>query len=365
MPDISTPSGLTALTNAQLDEALETAVVASYESEKLICSYLTEMRDRRGYVELGFTSIYDYASERFGFCERKTRCFVSLGRKLQELPKIREALRSGKLGWCKASQIASRAKPEDEAMWLDTALSVSVRELERRMRDGTDTLASTIHFWMTDPQRGTWENALEICRRVSGANVSPGEALELIAGEFIATYAHLLREEDGDRAREEEAGAQAVPALPPMVDDALVCPEEADILPSPFEAEPTTLDDAKRQVLERDDFQCGYPSCSARSQLHVHHIVFRSRGGTHEPANLITLCTLHHRMLHGGVIGVSGRAPDELSFRPPKLMALALDRRARNGLFVGELDLMRWPNRQTFAGPPGSEQGGAATLTPG
>lgn len=344
MPDSSTPSHLQTLSNAELDEKLELAVVASYESEKLICSYLTEMRDRQGYFELGFTNIYDYASERFGFCERKTRCFVSLGRKLKELPKIREALREGKLGWCKASKIASRATPEDESMWLDTALSVSVRDLEKRMRDGTDNLASTIHFWMTDPQRGTWDNALEICRRVSGAQISPGEALELIAGEFIATYAHLLRE-DGDTLDGEAESTSS-----PMVDDDVVCPAEEDVLPAPFETEPSALDEAKREVLARDDYQCRYPSCSARSMLHVHHIMFRSRGGSDEPGNLVTLCALHHRMLHGEVIGVSGRAPDELSWRPPKLMELALERRARNGLFVGELDVKLWPSRQTFAG---------------
>ena len=189
---------LSNLTNAKVDEKLENAVVLNMKTERLICCYLSAMRERGAYRDFGFSSIYDYADERFGFSSRKTRYLVFLGRRLDELPQLREALKEGKIGWCKARLVASRATAEDEVMWLDTALSLSVRELNRRIKDRTDDLASTIQFWMADTQRATWENALEICRRVAGTQLSPGEALELIAGEFLATYAHLLNDDDDE-----------------------------------------------------------------------------------------------------------------------------------------------------------------------
>ena len=163
------------------------------KAEELICCYLSTVRERRAYQDFGFGSIYDYAYERFGFSERKTRYLISLGRRLRDLPKLRAALKDNRIGWVKATRVASIATPDDESMWLDTALSMSVRDLEKRIKDGTDSVGSTIHFWVEETQRVTWENALEICRRVSGAQISPGEALELISGEFIATYAHLLQ----------------------------------------------------------------------------------------------------------------------------------------------------------------------------
>ena len=170
--------GLSELSNAELDQELAQQVVQNDESEKLICIYLSAVRERRAFTEFGFNNVYDYAAERFGFSERKTRYLISLGRKLEELPKLREALKNQKIGWCKASRVASVASKENEAMWLDSALSLSVRDLERRIREGTDSVSSTLRVWLTSEQRVNWENALEICRRVAGATISVGEALE-------------------------------------------------------------------------------------------------------------------------------------------------------------------------------------------
>jgi len=365
------------VSNAELDEKLERAVVQNMESEKLICCYLSSLRERRGYHDFGFSSIYDYATERFGFSPRKTRYLVSLGRKLQELPKLRDALRDGKIGWCKASLVASKASQEDEAMWLDTALSLSVRELEKRIKDGTDELASTIHFWMGSSQRVVWEDALELCRLVAGTELSPGEALEYIAGEFIATYAHLLRDgaceaEDAgeDEVSRSDAGAEGFDSEEPAFDERLhetMCPENPEELPTPLSVD---YDAFTREIFERDSYQCTYPACTARARLHCHHIQFRSRGGGNVSSNGTTLCALHHRMLHGGVIGLRGRAPHELTWRLPKLMEHALARRSRNRLYVGELDVKLWPSEGGKRLPvcetaTGSEIGGDATLNDG
>jgi hypothetical protein len=55
------------------------------------------------------------------------------------------------------------------------------------------------------------------------------------------------------------------------------------------------------------------PGCRARRNLQLHHIWPRSQGGGDEPHNLTTVCFEHHIcMIHGGVIGCSGQAPDRL-----------------------------------------------------
>ena len=57
------------------------------------------------------------------------------------------------------------------------------------------------------------------------------------------------------------------------------------------------------------------PACTARKNLHGHHIVFRSLGGPDASWNRTTLCAWHHlRGVHGGRIRVVGRAPDHLVF---------------------------------------------------
>ncbi|WP_409049021.1 RNA-guided endonuclease IscB (plasmid) [Proteus mirabilis] len=57
----------------------------------------------------------------------------------------------------------------------------------------------------------------------------------------------------------------------------------------------------KAYVLHRDNYKCQSGRKGKHSQkLHVHHIVFRTNGGTNAPANLITLCEDCHNALHRG-----------------------------------------------------------------
>src|SRR5580698_8630256 len=61
-------------------------------------------------------------------------------------------------------------------------------------------------------------------------------------------------------------------------------------------------DSLRRAVFQRDDWKCR--RCNSRSNLHPHHLTFRSHGGTHTMENLITLCMTCHRMLHDGKLTV-------------------------------------------------------------
>ena len=49
-------------------------------------------------------------------------------------------------------------------------------------------------------------------------------------------------------------------------------------------------------VRQRDRHRCRH--CKSGNALHVHHIVFRSRGGGDVSANLITLCNTCHDRVH-------------------------------------------------------------------
>ena len=52
----------------------------------------------------------------------------------------------------------------------------------------------------------------------------------------------------------------------------------------------------EQHVLERDGWRC--QQCGRREQLQVHHLRFRSQGGSDEEANLITLCAECHEDMH-------------------------------------------------------------------
>ena len=63
------------------------------------------------------------------------------------------------------------------------------------------------------------------------------------------------------------------------------------------------FENTKAMVLNRDNYTC--QCCKGKrkdNKLEVHHIVFRSKGGSDEESNLITLCHTCHKALHDGRI---------------------------------------------------------------
>lgn len=66
------------------------------------------------------------------------------------------------------------------------------------------------------------------------------------------------------------------------------------------------FENTKAMVLNRDGYTC--QRCKGKhedSKLEVHHIVFRSNGGSDEQDNLITLCHTCHKALHDGEIKIN------------------------------------------------------------
>lgn len=65
------------------------------------------------------------------------------------------------------------------------------------------------------------------------------------------------------------------------------------------------FENTKAMVLNRDNYTCQY--CKGKhkdGKLEVHHIVFRSLGGSDEESNLITLCHTCHKDLHSEKINL-------------------------------------------------------------
>lgn len=77
------------------------------------------------------------------------------------------------------------------------------------------------------------------------------------------------------------------------------------------------FENTKAMVLNRDNYTC--QCCKGKhkdSKLEVHHIIFRSQGGSDEDSNLITLCHTCHKDLHSGTINpkLKGKSKGNLKY---------------------------------------------------
>lgn len=73
----------------------------------------------------------------------------------------------------------------------------------------------------------------------------------------------------------------------------------------------------KAYILDRNNYTCQHCKGESKdSRLHVHHIIFRSQGGSDDPENLITLCKTCHDKLHRGevVLKIRGKLKGQLKY---------------------------------------------------
>ncbi|GAA2554723.1 HNH endonuclease signature motif containing protein [Mycolicibacterium diernhoferi] len=69
-----------------------------------------------------------------------------------------------------------------------------------------------------------------------------------------------------------------------------------------------TISRRLRRALEYRDKTCVVPGCGATRGLHAHHLVHWENGGATELSNLVLLCPFHHRAHHRGDITLTGPA---------------------------------------------------------
>ena len=345
-------------TAGQADRALKQSVAIMDRAQHCAVLWFAEILKRRLFTELGYSSIYQYAAEELGFSTTRTGDFKRLAEKLEALPRVAAKVESGELGYTKAREIVKVADPATEDDWLAVAQQQSRRELETTIRQAKKLAARKRQ---ANPNQG------ELVPRE--ASVTPPAATPVRVG-FDLTPLQYARYEalvakighQGDKAellldmmetylaadKNAPRGASG-PHYQIHVHECPTCAKttvqgERELTKTESEAvhcdamvhrrghrsQSTIPPRIRREVLARDRHRCRRKGCNHKRFLDIHHIVPRSRGGTHDPANLVTLCSSCHHLWHekGGDLTslLSGRmstnrspqtAQDILCSKPP------------------------------------------------
>ncbi|MFL5308827.1 MAG: HNH endonuclease [Myxococcales bacterium] len=253
----------------RLHQELRTLVERRQRSDEVLGHLAMLFLKVDGWRLLGFASFEHYCSERLGMSERAVEQRAALERRLYELPALRQAMSQRRVSYEKARLIARHADEESIDEWIGRAQRLTCVALRRELlgqREAQMCARGEYEIWAPRRVAERLLSTFRTARKAAGRGLSPGECYGRIAAHFVETWK---------------------PAL-------------------------TQANTVQRRVLERDRWMCQKPGCS-RPAAHVHHIEFRSAGGSDDPSNLVSICAAHHlRGIHMGRLRVRGKAPDDL-----------------------------------------------------
>jgi len=216
-----------------------------------------------------------FCVEVLGLSPATARQRMTLERNLRRLPPLREALRTGRLSYEQARAVAKVAKLEDVEERIEKAAGKPALDTKREVQAEQDRQMwreGKVQARVPPDVNDVFAKAVLSARLRTGPGLSAGQAFFLLSVHFTDVW--------GDYAR--------------------VLMKNAD------------------KVMKRDCGRCQIPGCSHRA-CHLHHVRFRSRGGTDEAWNLIAVCEAHHLAgIHQGYIVVTGTAPDGLVWEFPE-----------------------------------------------
>jgi hypothetical protein len=298
--EVALPEDVAALTR-DLDSldpfALETrmrdALRAMHRLDWQLGRLLRVFLDRRLYRLMRFPSAARYVTERLGLSVRKVRALVAVERKTWAADAFGAAYRAGDLSWVRALTILPLVSEPSAAAWVERATEVPVRRLADEVEWALTVRDGLTAILPPPPGASLAIDERQMCARPEWefpdaeiAFSAPASVVALFRMAVLA-FAH---------PRDSLGGGL----------EALLLHVKAE-----WEGQPRHRD----PVFARDGWRCTVPICTARRNLHDHHLVFRSRGGGNSHANRLTLCAWHHlRGVHGGRIRADGEAPGAVSW---------------------------------------------------
>jgi hypothetical protein len=313
----------------ELDARLRLAVAREQRLDAEISALLLRVAENRRFRLWGYANLESYVREALGMSPRKARALLRLERAERRCPELLVAYHEGRLSWVQAHALVPVAWAAESACtaWIDWASGVTVRRLgdevgraQARYELGLARFPEPPSLDAPPGEAGAEEGGHEwqTCAPATDAETAhpfffaPPPAARFFRAVLCSTRRHLERRTGRLPTQGEAFGW--------MLDHALETWAADD--PDPQRAKRLQREHA---VYARDGWRCAAPGCTSYRNLHDHHIRFRSAGGSNAPWNRTTLCAFHHhRGVHAGVVGCTGRAPEHLHFalglragRPP------------------------------------------------
>ena len=304
---------------------------AALDAEEAACLVRAEaigIWRRLGYAHMG-----EYLERELGYAPKVGMERLRVARALVDLPLTAECLAAG-MHYSAVRELTRVMTPATERAWLDFARGKNLRQIEAAVsgrKKGAvptdpadpDLRKRPLELLLSPHVFAQWRQTSAairtelghdldddvvietLCRRALGATGDTGKPAYQIAVTVCT---------DCKRGWQTAAG-RAIEISPAAIERAQCDAEDIGSLDAekPARTKTTIPKRTRKQILTRDR-QCTVPGCRASANVDVHHIRRRADGGGHQPWNLTVLCSAHHQNLHDGLMTMTGRAPDAISF---------------------------------------------------
>ena len=320
----------------ELDDRLRRAVCMEQRLEARLGPLLATVWRHWLHLALGYRTREAYVRERLGMDPTRARALVRLEHAAAASDLFARAFRSGELSWVNAGLLVPLVQADPLGRFIGEWVAWAKQVTVRRLREDVEW---ALALEDTDPaafrQTGGLPPEIRGDREIRAHTSEPGT-------DGLAVPAAPPAEPQPDR----EIGAAArrraetctvrfvAPADVVQLFRAVLCTVRRRIerrsgkLPTEGEALGVMLDyvfscwgvgekvPAEYRVFARDGWRCKVPGCTSMQNLHGHHIIFSSQGGSDDPSNRVSLCAFHHlRGIHAERIRCTGTAPDGLRWQ--------------------------------------------------
>ena len=209
---------------------------------------------------------------------RAQQC-ISVTRKAQELPILKDKILQGEITLTKAAIIVPQLKLENQTLWFTKAETQTVREIKKEVAEaqGREELIE-VKLRLTKDQFKDLQQAQNILSQKQKKSLTLEETV--IAS--IQTY--VTKQDKTQKAVR------------------LLCTSKVKVGKIPFGRVqlPAWI---THRVHAKSQGQCEATNpngqrCDSKRFLEIHHIRPLSKGGTNHPTNLVLLCSGHHNVQH-------------------------------------------------------------------
>jgi hypothetical protein len=317
------------LMNSQQKQIHERALAVAIQyqrAEAEMVQVLQEADRVRLHRSFGLSSLLKYAIQYLKLSEPVALAFIAVARKSTEVPALKSAVSDRKLSVSAASRLVSILTKEnaDELMafaashaWRETECEIARRNPKAAVPDKAKMLGNglvQVTLTISESEFKDFDRACSV--EAQRQRNAPGRGRVFVAA--INTY---LDKHDPVRKAERAGKKSSLAAAPALERSAAMNSvrteyertknEKRTVPEVPPGRVPYTATQL-HAVHSRDQGRCTHINgsgvrCNQDRWTEIHHIVPVSKGGSNDPENLTTLCSVHHDLAHQLTLPVEGQ----------------------------------------------------------